>query len=295
MRDFLRQAGYFILIMTLLPYVVTVFVSGNVVPAGMDAGGAYVMVQTKNKERQMPLNEYGIGVLAHEIDAESEAEAIKAQAVLIRTAIYKTIEEEGSKAKMKEHYWSRSQMQTNWGRAEYAEKYEKLKNAWEETGGQILMYDGKAALAPYHRLSNGRTRSAEEVFGSESYPYLKGKECAADLEAGDAMGTVLLPGSDMEVTKTDSAGYVTEVRCGKEQVDGEAFRDTYHLTSACFTLQAYENQIRAVTKGIGHGLGMSQYTAERMAKEGKSCAEILMYFFEGTTLETVADIVTKYE
>ncbi|MGN0403625.1 MAG: hypothetical protein ACI4F1_00235, partial [Bariatricus sp.] len=99
--------------------------------------------------------------------------------------------------------------------------------------------------------------------------------------------------TDMEVTGTDSAGYVTEVRCGKETVKGEAFRDTYHLASACFTLQEFDAQIRVTSKGIGHGLGMSQYTAEQMAADGSSYQDILNYFFEGTTLEEVVEIVTS--
>ena len=126
----------------------------------------------------------------------------------------------------------------------------------------------------------------------EDYPYLMVKDCPQDVEAPEAMTTSMIQGTDMEVTKTDSAGYVTEVRCGQETVSGEEFRDTYHLASASFTLQPFENQIRVTSAGIGHGLGMSQYTAEKMAEEGKTCAEILTFFFEGTALEEVAEIVT---
>lgn len=240
----------------------------------------------------MPLAEYAVGVLAKEIDADADEEAVKAQAVLIRTSIYKTIEEEGSGTTLTKGYWTRSQMEDNWGAGEYAKKYEKMKKAWEDTEGQVLMYNGSLALTPYHKLSNGKTRAGGEVFGNEDYPYLMVKDCPLDVEAPDAMTTSMVQGSDMEVTGTDSAGYVTEVRCGQETVSGEEFRDTYHLASASFTLQPYENQIRVTSAGIGHGLGMSQYTAEKMAEEGKSCPEILSFFFEGTTLEEVAEIVT---
>ena len=93
------------------------------------------------------------------------------------------------------------------------------------------------------------------------------------------MTTTMIQGTNMEVLTTDSAGYVMEVRCGEETVSGEEFRDTYHLTSACFTLQESDGQTRVTCTGIGHGLGMSQYTAQQLALEGKTYIEILQYFF----------------
>lgn len=292
MRKILRQAGYLLLIIILLPYVITVFINGNGVSTGTASTSPYVSVKRDDKTKEMPLAEYAVGVLAKEIDADGEEEAIKAQAVLIRTSIYKTIQEEGSGTTLTKGYWTRSQMEDNWGAGEYAEKYEKMKKAWDDTEGQVLMYNGSLALTPYHRLSNGKTRAGSEVFGNEDYPYLMVRECPRDIEAADAMTTSMIQGTDMEVTQTDSAGYVTEVRCGQETVSGEEFRDTYHLASASFTLQPFENQIRVTSAGIGHGLGMSQYTAEKMAEEGKTFSEILTFFFEGTTLEEVAEIVT---
>lgn len=293
MRKFLRQAGYLLLIIILLPYVITVFINGNGISTGMDSTSPYVSVKREGKTRKMPLSEYAIGVLAKEIDADDKPETLKAQAVLIRTSIYKTIEENGSSITLDKGYWTRSQMEDNWGSGEYAKKYEKMKKAWEDTEGQVLMYNGKLALTPYHQLSNGKTRLGSEVFGTEEYPYLMVKDCPLDVESENAMTTSMIQGTDMEVTKTDSAGYVTEVRCAKETVSGEEFRDTYHLASASFTLQPFENQIRVTCAGIGHGLGMSQYTAEKMAEDGKKFEEILSFFFEGTTLEEVAEIITR--
>ena len=292
MKRVLKQAGYFLIIVMLLPYVITVFINGNGTAVSQSGNSPYVTVKRNDEERKLPLSEYGTGVLAKEIDADAGEEALKAQAVLIRTSIYKSIQEEGSSTVLTKGYWTRSQMETNWGSDAYGKNYEKMKKAWDETDGQVLMYNGSLALTPYHKLSNGKTRAASEVFAENTYPYLQVKDCPLDVEAKDAMTTSMIQGTDMEVTKMDSAGYVTEVRCGSETVGGEEFRDTYHLASACFTLQDYEGQIRVTTKGIGHGLGMSQYTAEKMAEEGKTYEEILNYFFEGTNLEEVVEIVT---
>lgn len=293
MKRLLKQVGYFLIIVLLLPYVITVFINGNGVKVGQTGSSPYVTVKRNDEEQKLPLDEYGTGILAKEIDAGAGEEALKAQAILIRTSIFNSIQKEGSGVVLTKGYWTRSQMETNWGADAYGKNYEKMKDAWDETEGQVLMYDGKLAITPYHKLSNGKTRAGSEVFGEGTYPYLQVKECPQDVDAKNAMTTSMIQGSDMEVTKTDSAGYVTEVRCGTETVGGEEFRNTYHLASACFTLQDYEGQTRVTVKGIGHGLGMSQYTAEKMAEEGKTFEEILNYFFEGTTLEVVADVVTR--
>ena len=55
--------------------------------------------------------------------------------------------------------------------------------------------------------------------------------------------------------------------------------------------QKYEGTLRITTRGVGHGLGMSQYTAGKMAEEGSTFEEILIYFFPGTALQEVAQIV----
>lgn len=293
MKKWIRQAGYFLVIMILLPYIITVFLNGSQMTASVGTASIYVKVERNEKTVKLTLDEYGIGVLAKEMDADAGMEALKAQAVLIRTSICKSIQEEGSETVLKKGYWTRSQMKSNWGASDYAEKYDRIQEAWNDTEGKILIYNGMPALTPYHKLSNGKIRSAAEVLGTEEYPYLQVKECPADVESEDAMTTQMIQGTDMEVTGTDSAGYVTEVRCGKETVKGEAFRDTYHLASACFTLQEFDGQIRVTSKGIGHGLGMSQYTAEQMAADGSSYQDILNYFFEGTTLEEVVEIVTS--
>ena len=293
MRKYFRQAGYFAAILILLPYVVTILLNGRSSLAQENGTSPYVSVKSDEKTRKISLDEYGIGILAKEIEADVGEEALKAQAVLIRTSIYKSIQEEGSSTVLTKEYWTRRKMETNWGTGHYGEYYEKMKAAWDETKGQVLLYDGRLILTPYHRLSNGKTRSGNEVFGSDEYPYLQSRDCPDDVEAKEAMTVSMIQGSDMEVTGTDSAGYVTEVRCGKETVNGEEFRNTYHLASSCFTLQDYDGQIRVTARGIGHGLGMSQYTAKKMAEEGNDYEEILQYFFTDVSLEEVTDIVIE--
>ena len=106
--------------------------------------------------------------------------------------------------------------------------------------------------------------------------------------------TVTLDKLDAEITQCDTTGYVQSVRVGKETVSGEEFRNTYGLASSCFTLQNYNGKLRITTRGVGHGIGMSQYTANQMAKGGKKCEEILNYFFKDTELKEVTQIVPNF-
>ena len=254
-----------IVIVVLLPYIITIFMNGKSVKTS----------------QQSLLDEYCIGMLAKEVSSAYEDEMLKVQAVIVRTTIYQNINEissSGIKATNLDVAWK-----------------QRLKKAWAATEGQVLMSDGELALLPFHYLSNGKTRSGEEVLQSLEYPYLTVKECLKDLNSDEQIQTKLIEETEIEVVSTDKAGYVTQVKVGNEIMSGDNFRNTYELTSSCFELQKFESVTRVITKGVGHGLGLSQYTANEMAKEGKTYQEILKFFYEGTELKEVAEVLWNAE
>lgn len=291
MRQKLKKMGCYIIIIVLLPYVVTVFLNGPSIETAAPADEMEVMVKQGEKEIQLPLDEYGIGRMAKEIPASYEEEAIKVQAILVRTAVYKQLKEEGSEAVLVDDFWTEKEMKEEWGSRKFSEYYRKIENAWQETEGQVVMYGEELANTPFTRLTNGSTRDGREVLGNEDYPYLKIKECPLDIESKDQIRTVTTEDMDAEIKETDTAGYVTSVRVGEETMSGEEFREKYKLDSSCFILQKYDGKMRITTRGVGHGLGLSQYTANEMAKEEKTTEEILQYFFEGTEIREVAEII----
>lgn len=291
----MKRMGSYLIIIVLLPYIITVFLNGPTVTTSAKVDEGVIMVENEGKETEMSIEEYCIGRLAKEIPATYEKEALKAQAVLVRTTVYGQILESGSSTVLPDEFWTTEEMRKQWGAGKYSTNYDKLKTAWKETDGQVLMYGDKPANVPYCRLTNGSTRDGAEVLGSEDYPYLKIKECPLDVESKEQMRTIILDEMDVEVTGTDTAGYVLSVRAGEETVNGEEFRKTYGLASSCFTLQNYDGKLRITTRGVGHGLGMSQYTANRMAENENTFDEILAYFFEGTELKEVTDIVRDTE
>lgn len=260
-----KKIGALLLIIVLLPYVITIFINGEKISADKDTA----------------LDEYCIGVLAKEVSSDYEDEMLKAQAVIVRTTVYSEIKELNKELLVK------PDIDAGW--------YKKLKDIWKETEGQVLLYNNELALLPFHQLSNGKTRSGQEVLGSDAYPYLQVKECPKDVGSDLHMQTKVLSVAGVQILSHDSAGYVTEVQIVEEKCSGDEFRDTYELASGCFELQEFDGKTRAVTKGVGHGLGMSQYTANEMAKEGKSYKEILQFFYEGTEMKEVAEILWDTE
>ncbi len=263
MMQKIKKTGSILIIVVLLPYIITVFMNGNVIETG--------------KNTNTVLDEYCVGVLASEVSPEYEDDMIKAQAVMVRTTVYKEMQEK--EISLQENL----NLDMKW--------QQRLKKIWEETEGQVLVYQDKLALVPFHQVSNGQTRSSREVLGSEEYPYLQVKDCAKDIGADMQMQTKVIELAGAQIVSKDSAGYVTEVKIGEESVSGDNFRDTYELASSCFELQEFDGKTRVITRGVGHGLGLSQYTANEMAKEGKTYQEILQYFFEGTEIREVAEIV----
>ncbi|MEE1314557.1 MAG: SpoIID/LytB domain-containing protein [Faecalimonas sp.] len=240
----------------------------------------------KETAQQQMLDEYCIGILASEVSPEYSEEMRKVQAVLVRTTVYSELDTL-SKEEVEEALRKQTKLDREWKQS--------LETAWQETEGQVVMHGETLALVPFHQLSNGKTRSGAEVLGEDSYPYLQVIECPKDIGAEEQMQTKVLEVAGASVTKKDSAGYVLEVKVGEETCSGESFRDTYELASSCFELQEFDGKTRVVTRGVGHGLGLSQFTANEMAKEGKTYQEILQFFFPGTELKEVAEILWEQE
>lgn len=89
------------------------------------------------------------------------------------------------------------------------------------------------------------------------------------------------------VEKRDSQEYVLEIRVGNLTVPGEEFRNNLELSSSNFTVQNLDGKIRFLCKGLGHGLGLSQYGGNELAKEGKTYEQILFTYFPDVILKKI--------
>ena len=252
----------------------------------------YSNVQVTEDEVMLP------EIVAKQIGISMPDACIKAQAVIARTNLKaamksgETIPEGISNAKLKEL----------WG-GNYDIYYKRLKELIEETAGETLQYNGEYIYAAYHQTSAGNTRTMEEYAGADKMPYLKSVSCHEDTTAENYLNVYFwtaeefltlmkkifpeeMVGStqDVYVLTRDEAGYVIEMQVGQTVIDGETFRNRLSLPSACFELTLIEEDVRLVTMGNGHGFGLSQYTAGKMAEAGSSYEEILNYFYKGAIL-----------
>lgn len=309
-----KSIAAFLVILILLPYIVTVFVNGADVKES-DGGDFYVKVRIPDTEEadgvtEMKWTDYLAGILAEEVSEDCQTETMKAQAVLIRTQIYRTLENSDDKI-LADSYLSREEMEDKWGAENYGKYYEKYIRAVEETDDTVVMYNDTYAWTPFHQSSNGMTRSAAEVLGSNDYPYIAVRECPLDKEADEEIQTFTFSYvdiqklcrdflvaeqdgekaaqgyafEDFEIKAYDSAGYVSELRIGNTVCTGDQFRDALSLPSSAFSFsEDGDDRVKITTTGKGHGMGMSIWTADQMAKEGKTYEEILAFFFEGTEL-----------
>lgn len=221
-------------------------------------------------------------IVAKEISADAPEECIKAQCVIARTNL-KAAEEMGTELPGR---MTMSELQELWGDY-FSEAEGKIREAIQETDGETLQYRNHYIYAAYHAVSAGNTRNMEELYPDSDMPYLSGVACYEDAQAPDYLSVLYL---DREITieEKDSAGYVTKAQMNGKSYTGEELRGELGLKSANFNVTELEpGKIRIVTKGHGHGFGLSQYTAQKMAEKGEDYRKILQYFFPGTELENV--------
>lgn len=297
MRDTIRNKiklfFAFLIILFLLPYIISVFINGKNAVQGADSDNASV---------------YLAEMLAGETDGGCEIEALKAQAVVLRTELYRT---EKEKQTILDKCLTQTQMKKKWG-PKYEENLKKCQQAAQETKGIVLWYHETFAWAPFHQSSNGKTRDVQEVLGNADYPYITAKECPLDKAAEDEIQVHLIEYKeiqkrcreflvaeeqkkaengygyeDFEIQEWDSSGYVRKMRIGETICTGDQFRDALKLPSSSFSFYEGPHGLKIATVGKGHGFGMSQWTAQEMAKDGKNYEEILQYFYEGTELHHI--------
>lgn len=254
------------------------------------------------------------GVVRGEMPATFEPEALAAQAVAERTYICYHLRL-GRKSAHPDAdvctdpsccsaWMPEETARERWGE-EYAAYQAKIDRAVEETDGKIILYDSEPILAAFHSSSAGRTVTSGEVWRTD-LPYLRSVESpesgdsvpnyysVTTVEAGDFRSAFCAahPEADLtgEVTDWISAvrysdsGRVEEAVVGGVAVAGTELRGIFSLRSACFTVAAEGDEVVFRVTGYGHGVGMSQYGADELARQGKTWQEILQWYYTGVTI-----------
>lgn len=294
------------MLVILVPCVITLLIGQEVtMPVSGEADGSGGQIRLEGNGQRIDLQEYLIGVTASQLQWDTQVEAIKAQMILNRTYFYHILGERKdlSGAELELDYLSPAEREAYWVGENFADAKDRFLQASVETEGLVMTCQRQLAVGMYHRISSGQTRDL-----SMDYPYIHSVECERDMSAPDyltvveysrqALGKALsgiltaaltdgVLQTGLQILEKDSAGYVEKLLVGTEICEGDQFAEALGLPSQAFSFQWMDNgSLRILCKGQGHGYGLSQYGADCMAKEGKTAAEILNYYFKNVVIET---------
>ena len=244
------------------------------------------------------LENYIIGVVAAEMPASFNEEALKAQAIASRTyAMYKINNSKGEYDLVtdvsNQSYITIEEMKDKWN-DDFDKYYTKVASAVDETKSLVMKYDDEISSAYYFAMSNGYTEDASLVF-NESKPYLKSIESKWEDESINNFSVtktfnlsefcILLNVSEENIVITDvirsDTNRVNQITINNQPFSGTEVRKLLGLRSTDFEITVTETEVLITTNGYGHGVGMSQYGANYMAKEGYTYDEILKYYYDG--------------
>ncbi|MBU3205970.1 stage II sporulation protein D [Clostridium algidicarnis] len=284
---------------------------------GKDFKNIKVYNKEKNKVSEINLEEYIIGVVASEMPANFNEEALKAQAVAARTfAVSKILfnckEAKGGHICDGMHcqvYVGKDERVKKWGKDKGEEYWNKIKEAVEKTNGEILICEGSLVLNPqYFAVSSGKTENSDEVFtfsqsylksvespGEEIAPKYKSKEIFTYKEfiikvnefyKDDYLNSENLL-KEVKILERTEGGAVKNIRLGEYTLTGVEFRKLFNLNSANFNINFEKDKIEIQCVGYGHGVGMSQWGANVMGKDNKTYKEILSHYYKGIEIENI--------
>lgn len=262
------------------------------------------------QERELDLENYLIGVVAAEMPAGFEEEALKAQAVAARTyAIYCMDTHKHSQydlcgsAACCQAWQSDETLRAKWG-SDYERNLKRIESAVSSTCAQTLGYEGKAIFAAFHSSSAGATESSGEIWAN--LPYLTSVPSPEDEQTvPNYISTVCETAEDfrsriskarpdadfslrevqwLEACEADPSGRVACMTIAGKEFSGRELREIFSLRSTAFSLDYSDGNFIFTVTGSGHGVGMSQYGANVMASQGYGYREILAHYYPGTDL-----------
>ncbi|MFD2672050.1 stage II sporulation protein D [Marinicrinis sediminis] len=273
-----------------------------------------VYVTKQKRIDTLSLERYVRGVVAAEMPISFQLEAMKAQAIAARTYIIRRLHHQDNSqvpvegAIVTDTVWhqafvSEEELKQRWG-TQYTAHMNKLTRAVNETRGWIATYEDQPIEAAFFSTSNGYTENAEDYW-SQAVPYLKSVASPWDVdispkyeqqlslpyeEVREKLGLPLtqrggVAAPDYQVLSETAGHRIREIRIEGKTFTAREVREQLGLPSTDFEWKNDQNHVQITSFGYGHGIGMSQYGAEGMARAGKSAEEILKYYYQGTELQ----------
>ncbi|HHY70828.1 MAG TPA: stage II sporulation protein D [Thermoanaerobacterales bacterium] len=277
-----------------------------------------IYINSSKKAETIPLDEYVKGVVAAEMPASFNIEAIKAQAVAARTYVYKRWRTVGGKGcslhpeadvcddpSHCQAWITKGEMLKKWGMFSYYHYYSKINQAVSSTSGMIILYQDEPIDPLFFSTSNGKTENSEDVW-EKPIPYLRsvvspGEETSPRFFAVEEFPVDVVvsrlrqkwpdisidyknPEKQWKVIEVSEGGRIKNMQVANKVVKGTEFRQLFDLKSTDFKWERSGKNIKIMSTGFGHGVGMSQYGANAMAKNGANYVDILKHYYSGVEI-----------
>ena len=288
-----------------IPFIiVSIFIRNDEITFNFSSNSVVRVYQEKsNTIVEVPIEEYVVGVLAGEMPVEFELEALKAQAVAARSYVMVQMERNVKKdydvvdSVTNQVYLSKDRLMTVWKNS-YIDNINKIKTAVLSTRGEYISYGGKVAEALFFSTSPGVTENSEDIFASK-VAYLRSVDSSCDEISPEYSSTVTYTLKDfyeklgldyndklnIEVTDTTSTGRIKKIKINGKELTGGYILSKLGLRSTFFEIIVEDTKVIVKNKGYGHGVGMSQYGAQGMAKEGYTYDQILKHYYTGVEIK----------
>lgn len=275
------------ILLTISATTLTFYFKGVINEQPTDNKKTVVIKHEDNSTEKAKLEEYLIGVVACEMPALYGEEALKAQAIASRTyAVYKSNRNLSLASTTDDQcYMTQEELKKRWGE-DYDKYYGYIKNAVKSTENIILTKDNKEFITFYFSTSNGHTEDSMAVFNQTG---ITGVSSLWDKESNNYKREITMTKKDLvsilgnfnniEIISRNNTNHVTKVNVDDKEYSGVKFRSLLGLRSTDFEITTENDNYIFTTYGYGHGVGMSQYGASYLAKNGKNYEEILKYYY----------------
>ncbi len=275
--------------------------------AGYDLSSNIIITLSRvetGQVQQISLERYVLGVVASEMPASFELEALKAQALASRTYIMSRIANNPeiivNDTTEYQAYSDLDELRDVW-QGDYDYYLEKVAHAVYVTKGNIITYNGSYIDAVFYSTSNGKTLNSEEYW-TNPLPYLKSVDSHWDeaspfyektkiislSEFNSRLGIDNLRSNDeININRFEESNAVSTASFGENTFTGNDIRRKLYLNSTSFDITIENEQVIITMNGWGHGVGMSQYGAHGMAKEGYTVDQIIKHYYTGVEIEKI--------
>lgn len=273
------------------------------------------------EKMELEPKEYLRGVVAAEMPISFHPEALKAQAVAAHTYTFRQIDEQtknpnpdldgamlSTNPATSQAYISVEELKVRWGN-NFELNYKKLCEAVDSVVDEIIVFEDKPIIAAFHSLSGGKTESAMTVWGQD-VSYLTPVKSEGDELSPSYNVKVVLTAAEIEhafktkypeivfqkdkstwfsILEKSESNTITKIKVGSIECSGRDVRELLKLKSANFELVYKDGEFEFTTSGYGHGVGMSQYGADYLARQGSNYDEIIKHYYSGVNIKNIAD------